>query len=108
MTALPTIKPDTDTWDWGEIVVFEAAIHSEGFEYAFDNYKPLFRRPELHAIEGDMGKLRDFMDAHRALLEAWEDEVGWEAYDKFYDDHLEQHRKEIARRQEAASTGSPS
>lgn len=108
MTGLPTITPNTDDWDWGEIAVFEAAIQSEGFEYAFDNYKPLFRRPELQAIEGDMGKLRGFMDAHRAALEAWEDEVGYEAYDKFYDAHLSKHREESARRREAASSGSSS
>ncbi|MER7126680.1 hypothetical protein [Micrococcus luteus] len=104
MSTLPTIPPDPSDWDWMEIVVFDAAIEHDGYEYAFDHYTPLFRRPELRALAADMGGLRAFMRAHDDAREAWFDELGWEAYGKLYDAHLKEHQQELDRRRTETAT----
>lgn|SRR5690606_12808384 len=98
MSEFPTITADANDWDWMEIVTFDNAVESEGFEYAFDHYGPLFRRPELRAIENDMGKLRDFWRAHVEAVEAWGESIGWDAYGELYEAHLDKHHEESARR----------
>lgn len=100
MSDFPTIEPDADDWDWMEIVWFDTVRELEGYEYAFDNYGPLFRRPELCALEDDMGGLRAFVDAHDEAREAWAEEIGWDRYSDLGNTHRDAHRAESAKRRE--------
>lgn len=106
MNEFPIIKPDADDWDWREIVGFYEAVQSESdFEYAFENYGPLFRRPELRPLEDDAEALEEFMDAHEDARDAWWMKLGYRRYGELYNGHLDAHSAEKERRGAEAQDG---
>jgi hypothetical protein len=55
MTALPTAFTE---YDWLELVAFGQKVDREGFDYAFDNYPPRFRDPEMQDVAIDADQRR--------------------------------------------------
>lgn len=90
------LTPD-DGYDFMELVLFQAKEENEGFAYAFEQYGPVFRRPDLQVLENDYRGFEAFCAEHADAIDQWWDDHEDDGSD-LYDAHLDAHNKEHHRR----------
>lgn len=76
-------------YDFLELIAFAAKAENDGYDYAFEEYRPRFRGPRLQTVANDREALENFLDGHQAAIAAF-----WEQpdADARYDAHLDNHR----------------
>jgi UPF0042 nucleotide-binding protein len=77
--------PEMSGRDFLELIAFAAKAENDGYDYAFEEYRPRFHGPRLQAVANDRDALENFLDGHQAAIAAF-----WEQpdADARYDAHL--------------------
>lgn len=67
---LPPVTPpeSLSLEDFLELVVFDRAVESEGFEYAVENYPPAFADPLLHEVADSLDGLSALTERHAGAI----------------------------------------
>lgn len=80
-------------YDMAELVMFDAKVESEGFEYAHDQYGPEFESNDLDSWAGTYERLLDLWESREDAIKEW-----WQQPDARakYDAHLEESRRRAA------------
>ena len=72
-------------WDFGELLLFHHKVEYEGFSYAFEEYRPDFRDPELREDAENRDTMHALYDKYRETI----DSMDWQVFGQMYDAHLD-------------------
>ncbi|MFF2630892.1 hypothetical protein ACFVUN_34655 [Kitasatospora griseola] len=77
MTAVDIDNPTAlSDFDFLEFEGFVCKVDSEGFRYAYEEYRPRFLAADLKAIAADRSSMRAFYRENAPLVERWWEAVG--------------------------------
>jgi UPF0042 nucleotide-binding protein len=79
-------EPEMSERDFLELVAFAAKAENDGYDYAFEEYRPRFHNPHLQALANNRDELEALLTRHQAAITAFWEQPDAEAR---YDAHLD-------------------